>query len=321
VLGVARLGGRPARWAVAASAAATALLVTVGVTLTGEDTGFLPTSVEASAPTSVAEPAEPAIPSVDAPSSAAATDDAATTPQTVPQRPSSSPSSPTSPPTASAASSAPPVGTAAPVPPTTIADPGPDYPTYAGALPDAPFVSFIGDSWTYGAGATDSGGYAYRTGRLLGWTHRVLGVSGSGYVQDGAGTPFDRRILPAVSGAPDVVVIQGSINERDTAVEELAPAVADTLGRLVRAAGPDTAVVVVGASYVPEVPGTKVDRINDTVRAVAARLGLPFVDVAAENWSDPADPSIWADLSHPNDAGAEQIAERLAPVLQAVVAG
>jgi lysophospholipase L1-like esterase len=298
-----------------------ALLVTAGVTLTGEDAGFLPTSVEASAPSSVAEPAEPAIPSVDAPSSAAATDVAAATQRTVASSPSSSPSSPTSPPTASAASSPPSVASAAPVPPTAIADAGSDYPTYAGALPAAPFVSFIGDSWTYGAGATDSGGYAYRTGRLLGWTHRVLGVSGSGYVQDGSGTPFDRRILPAVSGDPDVVVIQGSINERVTAVEELAPAVADTLERLVRAAGPDTAVVVVGASYVPSGGDAQVDLVNDTVRAAAARLGLPFVDVAAENWSDPADPSIWADLSHVNDAGAEQIAERLAPVLQAVVAG
>jgi lysophospholipase L1-like esterase len=197
----------------------------------------------------------------------------------------------------------------------------PEYPTWPGATTDAPFVSFIGDSWTYGTGATDRVGYAYLTGRLLGWTHRVLGVGGSGYVRDGAGRPFDDRIVPAVSGNPDVVVIQGSINERDTPVEELAPAAARTLGRLVRAAGPDTTVVVLGASYVPGVPDAKVDRVNDTVRAAAGRLGLPFVDVAAENWSDPADPAVWADRAHVNDAGAQQIAERLAPVLQTVLAG
>ncbi len=197
----------------------------------------------------------------------------------------------------------------------------PAYPTYAGATADAPFVSFIGDSWTVGTGATDEAGYAYLTGRLLGWTHRVLGVGGSGYVRGGDGdVPFDERITPAVAGNPDVVVIQGSINERSTSAEELAPAVADTLDRLVRAAGPDTAVVVVGASQVPGAPVEQVDRVNDTVRAEAGRLGLPFVDVAAEAWTDPADPSIWADPYHVNDAGAQRIAERLAPLLQAVVA-
>jgi len=195
-----------------------------------------------------------------------------------------------------------------------------EYRTWAGTTPDAPFVSFIGDSWTEGTGATDEVGYAHRTGRLLGWKHRVLGVGGSGYVRGGSDdVPFDERILPAVSGSPDVVVVQGSINERSTPSPELAAAVADMLGRLVRAAGPDTAVVVLGASHVPGVPDREVDRVNDVVRSRAARLGLRFVDVALEVWSDPADPSIWADPSHVNDVGARQIAARLAPVLAAVV--
>jgi lysophospholipase L1-like esterase len=246
---MARIGGRAARWAVAASAAATALLVTAAVTLTDENAGFRPAIVSP--------------------------------------------------------------GLA-----------GSEYPTWAGATTDAPFVSFIGDSWTDGAGATDKVGYAYLTGRQLGWTHRVLGVGGSGYVRGGAGNvPFDERILPAVSDNPDVVVIQGSINERRTPLPELAAAVEDTLTRLIRAAGPDTAVVVLGASHVPGVPVAVVDEINDVVRAEAARQGLPFVDVAAEVWSDPADPSIWSDPYHVNDAGARQIAERLAPVLEAVLAG
>ncbi len=197
-----------------------------------------------------------------------------------------------------------------------------DYPTWPGATTDAPFVSFIGDSWTDGDGATDEAGYAYLTGRLLGWTHRVLGVGGSGYVRGGSGNvPFDERIRPAVSGDPDVVVIQGSINEVGIPSPELAAAVEDTLARLVRTAGPDTAVVVLGASHVPGEPVAQVDEVNDVVRAEAERLGLPFVDVAAEVWSDPADPSIWADPWHVNDAGAQQIAERLAPVLRDVVAG
>jgi len=206
----------------------------------------------------------------------------------------------------------------------TVADPGgqaPEYPTFAGATPGAPFVSFIGDSWTAGAGATDRMGYAHLTGRMLGWTHRVLGIGGSGYVRGGRpGVPFDERIAAAMAGKPDVVVIQGSINERKTPSGVLAPAVADTLGRLVRAAGPDTVVLVVGASHVPGSSAERVDRVNDILRAEAARLHLRFVDVAAEGWTDPTDPTIWADHFHVNDIGARQIAGRMAAVLRAVVA-
>ena len=202
---------------------------------------------------------------------------------------------------------------------------GPAIPTQ-GTLPGvtsfAPFVSFIGDSWTDGAGATDGIGYAYLTARDLGWAHRVLGVGGSGYVRGGAGNvPFGERVLPAVIGNPDVVVIQGSINERSTPGAELTAAATDVLGRLQAAAGSDPAVLVLGASYVPGVPVAYVDKVNDSVRTAAGRLGLPFVDVAAENWTDPADRGIWADPYHPNDRGYQLIADRLAPLLQAVVTG
>lgn len=322
---MARIGGRAARWAVAASAAAaTALVVTAGLTLTGEDPGFRPAAVDAAAPSTAPYTApgtaEAGSPSVTEPPSSAAPDSVASGGSSASSAAGTSSATPSS---SAASTSA--AGTVASNPSTAIVSPGlaePEYPTWPGVTADAPFVAFIGDSWTDGSGATDKVGYAYLTGRQLGWTHRVLGVGGSGYVRGGAGNvPFDERILPAVSGNPDVVVIQGSINERSTPTAELSAAVADTLTRLVRAAGPDTAVVVLGASQVPGVPVEYVDKVNDVVRAEAARQGLRFVDVAAEVWSDPADPTIWADPYHVNDAGAQQIAQRLAPVLQAVVAG
>jgi lysophospholipase L1-like esterase len=316
------LGGRAARWAVTASAAAaTALLVTAGIMLTDDDVALAPAAVDASvsssaASSAVSSPSVTAPPSTGAASTAAGATSAAGSTSGTSSAPTSSSSRPQTSPSGSAAASD---------PSTAIVEPGPaepQYVTWPGATADAPLVSFIGDSWTDGTGATDKVGYAYLTGRDLGWSHRVLGVGGSGYVRGGAGNvPFDERILPAVSGNPDVVVIQGSINERSTPSPELAAAVADTLTRLVRAAGPDTAVVVLGASRVPGVPVQYVDKVNDVVRAEAARQGLPFVDVAAEVWSDPADPSIWADPYHPNDVGAQQIAERLAPVLRGVLAG
>jgi lysophospholipase L1-like esterase len=313
---MARIGGRAAGWAVAAVLAGTGALLIAGG-LTPDDADLRSAAVDAAAPGTDARTPGSAAP---ADSSSSSTSPGAVAPGTtsVPA-PGSGPSSEAPP------SPAPSSGSAAAGPPApSAAEPGPapsDYPTYAAATAEAAFVSFIGDSWTEGTGASDEAGYAYVTGRMLGWTHRVLGVGGSGYVQPGSGAPFDERVLPAVSGDPDVVVIQGSVNERNTPVDQLAPAVAGTLDRLVRAAGPDTAVLVLGASYVPGADDEDVDRVNDVVRAEAARQGVPFVDVAAENWTDPADPAIWADPLHVNDLGARQIAERLAPVLRSVVAG
>jgi lysophospholipase L1-like esterase len=45
------------------------------------------------------------------------------------------------------------------------------------------------------------------------------------------------------------------------------------------------------------------------------------VNPAQENWTDPADPAIWADLLHPNDAGHRLLAEALVPLLQAALDG
>ena len=309
-----RTGG--SRWITAAGvAAATALIAAAGLTLTGERpelsgaaVGVLASTAEAPARTSTApDPTR-------TPSAAASSQSGTSVAES--EVPASSLAPSTTAPGSSAASTQPTPSAAV----VTGTPSPPEYPTVPGASPDAPFVSFIGDSWTAGVGATDEVGYAPLTGRLLGWQHRVLGVGGSGYVRGGSGNvPFDERIPAAVAGNPDVVVVQGTINERSTPSPELAAAVTDTLTRLVAGAGPDTTVLVVGASHVPGVPVQYVDKVNDVVRAEAARQGLLFVDVAAEVWSDPADPSIWADPYHVNDAGARAIAERLAPVLEGLV--
>ena len=62
-----------------------------------------------------------------------------------------------------------------------------------------------------------------------------------------------------------------------------------------------------------------IDQINAVLGAAAHDEGLHFVDVAAENWTDPADPDIWDDAVHPDDDGYERVADRLAPVLSNVL--
>jgi lysophospholipase L1-like esterase len=193
----------------------------------------------------------------------------------------------------------------------------------ATATAGARTVVFIGDSWTDGTGASRSGGFPALTAELLGWEYTELGVSGSGYVVPGAGGPFRSRIAQAVAGAPDVIVVQGSLNEQRVDVDELGRAALDTLTELRQEADPATDILVVGA---PDAPGTdpvRIDRVNDAVSAAvsaaAAAADVRFVDPAAEGWTDPDDPALWADPIHPNDAGHREIAERLAPILEDVV--
>jgi lysophospholipase L1-like esterase len=185
----------------------------------------------------------------------------------------------------------------------------------AGDAVEVPVVTFVGDSWTEGVGATALRGYAVLTAEQLGWDATVLGVGGSGYVQPGRGSTFDQRVERAVATDPDVLVVQGSLNERRTPLDQLEPATLMTLAHLRSAVDDDTVVLVVGSSYTPGTDRAVIDGINDTIAAAAERAGVTFVDPAEENWTDPADAGIWADPNHPDDAGHQQIADRLAPLL------
>jgi lysophospholipase L1-like esterase len=192
----------------------------------------------------------------------------------------------------------------------------------ATAAADRPSVTFIGDSWTVGAGAEGRRSYAVRAAEQLGWESTVLGVSGSGYDLPGrAGGTFAQRVDPAVATHADVIVVQGSLNERRSTPGSLRAAADDTLERLRAEADPATRIVVLGASYVPGTPREVIDWINDEVRRAAGLAGVRFVDVAAEDWTDPGEPWIWYDSIHPNDVGHQMIADRLVPILRAQVSG
>ena len=182
-------------------------------------------------------------------------------------------------------------------------------------------VTFVGDSWTVGEGATGGRGYAVRTGEVLGWDVEVLGVGGSGYTRLGGGATFGMRIDRAVDSGADVVVVQGSLNERNGRPDLLAAAALATLSRLSSEVAAGTQVLVVGASYTPGTPDATIDWINEAIGAAAQQVGLPFVDPAEENWTDPDEPAIWADPNHPNDAGYQRIADRLAVRLASLIAG
>jgi lysophospholipase L1-like esterase len=190
------------------------------------------------------------------------------------------------------------------------------------AVAGQPLVAFLGDSWTAGAGASDRRGYVVRTAERLGWGYANFGVGGSGYSVPGPHhSPFADRIADLAALHPDVVVVQGSLNERHSTPGALRPAAVRTLDRLRAALAPGTPVLVVGASYNPGTDDATIDWINDAVAEAARQAGLTFVNPAQAGWTDPDDPWVWADSIHPDDRGHQQVAEHLAPLLQSLIRG
>jgi lysophospholipase L1-like esterase len=180
-------------------------------------------------------------------------------------------------------------------------------------------VSFIGDSWTAGEGASPGKGYAYRTGQQLGWRYQVLGVGGSGYDRRGGGGVFATRINRAVAFKPEIIVVQGSLNERFSTPRALAAAALDTLTQLRARAPRVTRIVVVGAPYSPGTPNATIDWINTAISGAAANVHLPFVNPA--RWTDRANPAIWFNPDHPNDAGHQLVADHMETLLRGMVGG
>jgi lysophospholipase L1-like esterase len=184
-----------------------------------------------------------------------------------------------------------------------------------------PVVTYIGDSWTAATGSESGRGYAAPAAARAGWTSHVLGVSGTGYLQGAPGQDFAGRIRRAAGTDPDVVVVQGSLNDDRSERAALEPAVRDTLSDLRAALDPGTVVLVIGASHTPGTDPATIESLNDAIGSAAETVGVRFVDPAEENWNDPADPTIWADPIHPNDAGYRLIADHVSELLRESVQG
>jgi lysophospholipase L1-like esterase len=199
------------------------------------------------------------------------------------------------------------------------AAPSPTPPPATHLVAGQPLVAFLGDSWTVGVGATGRRGYVVRTAERLGWGYADFGVGGSGYSVPGPHhSRFAQRIPQLVAMHPDLVVVQGSLNERHSTPAALGAAADSTLARLKAALAPGTPVLVVGASYNPGTADATIDWINREVSSAAAAAGLPFVDPAAAHWLDPRDRGLWSDTIHPDDRGHQLVADALAPLLSAL---
>ncbi|MGW8484156.1 SGNH/GDSL hydrolase family protein [Microbacterium sp. NPDC055903] len=194
------------------------------------------------------------------------------------------------------------------------------------ALPEHPTVLVFGDSWTYGSAALfPTQGYAYVLADLIGAETIVNGVRGSGYLKPGIDGPSYGERIAALDASltPDLVIVQGSINDRAQGERGYRDAVNAAWDALT-ATYPEAEIVVLGpAPHVLPV-GAETARIDRDLSELAAARGWWYVSPIERQWITEVnyDDVIDADLGrrHPSTAGHRYLAEQLAAALDELAA-
>lgn len=188
-------------------------------------------------------------------------------------------------------------------------------------LPENPTVLVFGDSWTYGSAATlPTEGYAYRLAELLKGRTIVMGVRGSGYLKPGIDGPdFGTRIAaldPTL--APDLVVIQGSINDRKQGAAGYRDAVTAAWDAMA-AKYPQATIVILGPAPHELPVGSATARIDTDLAHLAGARGWWYISPIDQDWITPENYLQVIDVEvgrkHPSSDGHRYLAEKVAAAL------
>ncbi|WP_435749312.1 SGNH/GDSL hydrolase family protein [Microbacterium sp. PMB16] len=188
-------------------------------------------------------------------------------------------------------------------------------------LPEHPTVLVFGDSWTYGSAANvPTLGYAYVLADLLHGDTIVDGVRGSGYLKPGIDGPtFGERIAlldPALR--PNLIIIQGSINDRAQGVAGYREAVTAAWDALA-AKYPEAVIVVLGPAPHELPVGTATARIDTDLSELAAARGWWYISPIALDWITDQNYLAVIDVDlgrkHPSTEGHRYLAEKLVGAL------
>ena len=195
------------------------------------------------------------------------------------------------------------------------------------ALPEHARVLIFGDSWVYGSAATvPTLGFAYLIGENRGWDTVVDGVRGSGYLKPGIdGGSYAERIAALKPDLdPDLVIVEGSINDRRLPAAGYRDAVTAAWAQL-EGLYPEAQIVILGPSPQVLPIEKRTARIDADLSELAAQRGWWYISPIADEWITPdnylavIDTGIGKD--HPSTDGHVYLADRLDNALAALAEG
>jgi lysophospholipase L1-like esterase len=178
-------------------------------------------------------------------------------------------------------------------------------------------VAFLGDSFVAGYGG-GGGSYVDQVGSILDATITADGVVGSGLVNYGDGLPYGPRLAALLYSNPDVLVIQGSVNDLKTSSEAVANA-ATTLVDNAKLHRPKVSIALVGPIYLTSETLPALLEQRDALEAVAADEKITYIDPAGWITDATAPTLIGPDHIHPTAAGYSVIATEMAKQLRPVI--
>lgn len=175
----------------------------------------------------------------------------------------------------------------------------------------------FGDSWTVGYVANPlDHGYAYLTADTMQWDATVDGVAGTGYTNPGPnneGTFIDRIGKLPDTLNPQLVVLQGSVNDSGANFGDLRSAVTRTVAAA-QAKYPAADIVLLGPAATEAPLSEGVQRVDNTLRIVASKQRLNYISPIEEQWFTADNIGQMIDAvngKHPTTAGHELLAEKL----------
>lgn len=208
------------------------------------------------------------------------------------------------------------------------ADPRPAPTAPSTAVPaDGPVVSFYGDSYTRGTGASSpENRWSTIVSAERGWQEINRSENGLGFVNRRASMRDGLDDIPAlvIADHPDIVFVTMGLNDNfsyDTRADDIHATIDSDLTRL-REGLPDARIVVVEPFWYTDDRPASVDVIAGWVEDAADRIGADHIS-GASHWLDghyaTAQVSWMAgDGLHPNDIGYAVMAERMDAALRAL---
>jgi lysophospholipase L1-like esterase len=184
-------------------------------------------------------------------------------------------------------------------------------------------LAVIGDSYTTG---TSEGGVGPRSWAARAWdglatrgeriSADVAAEGRAGYGMPGDhGSVFEDLTARAVQGDDALVVFFGSRND-----ETVDPGVVFQKARaafdLARRLAPSARFLVIGPPWPTADVPLPMLQVRDVLGAAAGAAGATWVDPIAEHWFVGRPDLIGADGVHPNDAGHQYMADKIAPLIR-----